>query len=66
MAQKQHFKWKPVLVTFVTAAVFWGIAGGYVWGWDRVLLWAFLGAFIFTAGELARQFLLSSSARFRK
>lgn len=66
MADKQHFKWKPVLATFVTAAVFWAIVGGFVWGWDRVLLWAFLGAFIFTAGELARQFLFASPTRFRR
>ena len=63
MAQKPLVRWTPIIATFISAAIFWAILGGLIWGWDRMFLWALLGALIFTAGELLRQLLQSSRIR---
>ena len=60
MTTPRAFKWSSVIGTFIASAVFWALAGGMVWGWDRVVLWALLGALIFTAGDVLRQVLMNS------
>lgn len=63
MARKSRVKCSSTIFTFISAAMFWAIAGGLIRGLDRMLLWALLGVVVFTAGELLRQVIQKPRAR---